>query len=98
MTGTESLAKGIAKSLRCAIEQYNAQHRRYPERIFAELSAYYGLELENPCRMDNFGRMSFMGIPVVPVGRDGLEIYLCGERVKIRLDDDPPVFKVPKEE
>ena len=85
MTGTESLAKSIVKSLACSVDQYEAQYRRPPERIFAELGSIYALKMEPCCEIDNFGRVSFMGIPVVPVGRDGLEIYLCGERVDIHL-------------
>jgi hypothetical protein len=85
MTGADALAKSIVKSLACSIEQYKAQYRRPPERIFAELSALYALKMEPCCDIDKFGRVSFMGIPVAPIGRDGLEIYLCGERVEIHL-------------
>lgn len=85
MTGTESLAKSIVKSLACAIEQHKAQYRKPPEKIFAELGSYYALKLASPCNMDGFGRVVFRGVPVVPIGKDGLEIYLCGERVEIHL-------------
>lgn len=86
MTGTESLAKSIAKSIACAINQYKEQHRKPPEKIFAELTAFYALKLSGTAQFDAIGGwMTFLGVPVEPIGKEGLEIYLCGERVEIHL-------------
>ena len=86
MTGAELLARSVTKSLACAIEQHRAQHRRPPERVFAELSAYYALKMDGVATHNPIGnRMIFMGVPVEPIGREGMDIYLCGERVEIHL-------------
>ena len=85
MNHVKKMAKNIAKSLVFAIGKYQAHNRgRYPEKIFAELGAVYALQVECPLIFDTDHEVRFNGIPVVPIGRDGLGIWLAGEQVTIR--------------
>ena len=82
-----------------AICEYQAYNRgRYPEKIFAELGAVYALKVECPLIFDTDNEVRFNGIPLVPIGRDGLGIWLAGEQVPIREFHDPGAVLIIKKE
>ena len=100
MRNVKRMARNIAKSVTFAIAEYQHRFDAVPSKIFAELDAYYALQSVLPVRIsDPFEHsMKCAGIPVEPLGKPGLGIYLSGDPVLIREFPDPDVQLIlPKE-
>jgi hypothetical protein len=87
MNQTEKMARNVARSLRIAICEYEHRNGEAPKKIFAELDAYYALQMGAPVKFE--GRLfpdqefTLAGIPLQSITRRGLGIYLCGDPVAI---------------
>lgn len=88
MNTTERMARNIARSLRIAICEYEHRNGEAPRKIFAELDAYYALQMGSPVKFEGrlFSDQEFTlaGIPLQSITRRGLGVYLCGDPVNIR--------------
>lgn len=84
MNKRERMARNIARSLRIAICEYEYRTGAAPTKIFAELDAYYALQLGGPVRLYPEPKVTIGGIPLERVDRPGLMMYLCGDPVPIR--------------
>ena len=84
--------ENIAKSLVFAIKAHRHHIGIYPAKIFAELDAYYALKNENIMSVAYYREdLTFNGIPVVPISKEGFGIYLSNGPVEIREFHDPDV-------
>lgn len=84
MNRSEKMARIVARSLRIAICEYEHRTGAYPTKIFAELDAYYALQVGAPVSWSPEQRTTVGGIPMECIQQRGLGIYLSGDPVPIR--------------
>lgn len=83
MNTRKKMTANIIKSLVYAIAEYEHKMGINPTKIFTELDSYYALQ--ETLSMSALNReIKFCGIPVEPISKEGIGIYLCGEPVTIR--------------
>ncbi len=84
MNKSEKMARNIARSLRIAICEYEYRTGAAPTKIFAEMDAFYALQLGAPVDFGPERLYTVGGISLVQIARPGLGMYLCGDPVTIR--------------
>ncbi len=84
MNKSEKMARNIARSLRIAICEYQYRTGVYPTKIFAELDAYYALQVSAPVAWSPEQRFTVGGISLECINIRGQGIYLSGDPVPIR--------------
>jgi hypothetical protein len=84
MNESARMARNVVRSLRIAICEYEHRTGKAPAKIFAELDAYYALQLGGPVRLYPEPKVTIVGIPLERIDRSGLGMYLCGDPVPIR--------------